>query len=82
MFQVFVSDILQITQRKMFFFFFSSWRWEVYKTQTSATAIISEEASYSLCDMLEKQQIVNHYCKCADMSLSGKYRNLSTRISM
>ena len=42
------------------------WRWEVYKTQTSSTADISEEARYSVCDRLEEHRIVKRYYKCTD----------------
>ena len=43
-----------------------AWRWEVYKTQTSSTADISEEARYSVCDRLEEHRIVKRYYKCTD----------------
>ena len=43
-----------------------AWRWEVYKIQTSSTADISEDASYSVCDRVEEHRIVKRYCKCTD----------------
>ena len=43
-----------------------TWRWEVYKTQTSSTADISEEASYSVCDRFEEHRIVKRYYKRTD----------------
>ena len=43
-----------------------AWRWEVYKTQTSSTADISKEASYSVCDRLDELRIVKGYYKCTD----------------
>ena len=43
-----------------------AWRWEVYKTQTSSTAYIREEAMYSVRDKLKEHQIVKRYYKCAD----------------
>ena len=37
-----------------------------YKTQTSSTANISDEASYSVCERLEEHRIVKRYYKCPD----------------
>ena len=37
-----------------------------YKTQTSSTADISDEASYSVCERLEEYRIVKRYYKCPD----------------
>ena len=39
---------------------------EVYKTQTSPTTDISEEASYSVCGRVEEHRIVKGYYKCTD----------------
>ena len=43
-----------------------AWGWKVYKTQTSSTADIREDASYSVCDRLEEYRIVKRYYKCTD----------------
>ena len=44
----------------------NGWRCEVYQTQTSSTADISEEARYSVCGKLKERQIVKRYYKCTD----------------
>ena len=43
-----------------------AWRWEVYKTQTSSTANISERPSYSVCGRVEEHRIAKRYYKCND----------------
>ena len=41
-----------------------AWRWGIYKTQTSSTADISEQPSYSVCGRVEEHRIVKRYYKC------------------
>ena len=43
-----------------------AWRWGEYKTQTSSTADISNKDRYSVCDRLEKHQIIKSYHKCTE----------------